>query len=108
MVPARKRFERPLVGWATRLLEKEIKLTVCPSALMEGATLEPLAGGGKMPAASLARIVVGAQVVVTDTHVFRTKIFSTPFAVFALRLEARDAKATIGEVPVTVGLLMLG
>jgi len=108
VVLVRKRLERPLVGCATRLLAKERKLTLRPSGLMEGARLELLAGGGSVPAASLARIVVAAQVVVTDTQVFRTKIFSTPFAVLALKLEAREAKATTGPRLFATVVFMLG
>ena len=108
MVLARKRLERPLVGCATRLFAKEIKQTLWPSALMEGATLEPFAGGGSVPEASLAKMVAAAQVVATDTQVFRTKIFFTPFAVFALRLEAREAKAMMGAEPFVAASFMLG
>ena len=75
---------------------------------MEGAKLEALAGGGSVPAAWLARIVLAAQVVVMETQVLRTKIVSTPFAVLALRLEAREAKATMGGVVPRVGLFKLG
>ena len=54
--------------------------------------------------------MLAAQVVVTETQVFRTYIFSTPFAVLRLRLEANEAKATIGAVlvPFSPALFMLG
>jgi hypothetical protein len=50
-VLARNIFERLFVGSATRLFAKERKLTLWPSALIEGAKLDALAGGGSVPAA---------------------------------------------------------
>lgn len=108
MVLAKKILERPFVGSTTRLLEKERKLTLRPSPLMDGVKLEPLAGGGSVPAAELARIVVGPQEVVIPAQVFLTKMFSTPFAVFTPRLDDSEAKATTGPMPFTSVLLMLG
>lgn len=82
---------------ATRLLAKEMKVTVWASPLIAGMRLSPFAWGGAVPAGTLARAVEGRQLVVVlekPTHSLRTKMFSTPFAVLAPRFEAREAKAT--------------
>ena len=54
-----------------------------------------------MPPGWLARAVVGVQVLVVaekPMHARRTKMFSTPFAVFPPRFEAREAKAISSPV----------
>lgn len=103
----------PLVSRATRLFAEEMKLTTCPSSLIDGATLFPFAGAGEVPAAMLESEVDGEQVVVpvvvAFVQVLRTKIFSRPLAAFADRFEANDANAMncpslVAEVP----RLMLG
>src|ERR1700732_33881 len=87
----------PLLSRATRLFAEEMKLTTCPSSLIDGATLFPFAGAGEVPAAMLESEVDGEQVVV-------------PVVVaFADRFEANDANAMncpslVAEVP----RLMLG
>lgn len=98
----------PLVSRATRLFAEEMKLTTCPSSLIDGATLFPFAGAGEVPAAVLESEVDGEQVVVpvvvAFVQVLRTKIFSRPFAAFAERFDASEANAMncpspIAEVP---------
>ena len=101
------------VSRATRLFAEEMKQTTWPSPLIDGATLLPFAGDGEVPAAMLASAVDGAQVVVPVVGAFvqvsRTKIFSRPFAAFADRFEANDAKAMNCPSPaVDVPRLILG
>jgi len=108
VVPLRKMFESPLVGKATRLLEKERKLTLWPSPLMEGMRLLPFDEGGALPPGTLATAMPGAHVVVVPRHVCRTNMFSIPFAVFAPRFEDRDAKATVAPMLSVLTLLRLG
>lgn len=98
---------------ATRLFAEEMKLTTWPSALIDGATLLPLAGAGEAPAAMLERAMDGAQVlvpvVVAFVQVLRTKTFSRPLAAFAEKFEANDAKAMNCPSPCAeVPLLILG
>jgi len=61
---------------------------------MEGARLLPFKDGARLPAGWLATIVEVEQFAAPLMHVLRTNTFSIPFAVFAPRLEAADAKAT--------------
>jgi hypothetical protein len=75
------------------LLANERKLTVCPSPLIEGATLLPFKDGDKVPAGWLATAVEGVQLAVCVMHVLRANTFSIPFAVFAPRFDAAEAKA---------------
>src|SRR5271168_538149 len=99
----------PFVSRATRLFEEEMKLTTCPSSLIDGARLFPFAGAGEVPAAMLDREVEGEQVlvvpvVVAFVQVLRTKIFSRPFAAFTDKFDASEANAmncpsAIEEVP---------
>jgi hypothetical protein len=88
----------PLVSRATRLFAEEMKLTTCPSSLIDGARLFPFAGAGEVPAAMLDRDVEGEQVVVpvvvAFVQVLRTKMFSRPFAAFADKFDASEANAT--------------
>jgi hypothetical protein len=60
---------------------------------MEGARLLPFDDGASVPAGWLATIVEVVQLVVILRHVFLTNTFSIPFAVFAPRFEAAEAKA---------------
>jgi hypothetical protein len=87
----------PLVSRATRSFAEEMKLTTCPSLLIDGARLFPFAGAGEVPAAMLDRDVEGEQVavpvVVAFVQVLRTKIFSRPFAAFTDKFDAREANA---------------
>lgn len=95
--PARKTSCSAFVSRATRLSENEMKLTVAPSPLIAGTMLLPSEGGGVAPPAWLARNVYGAHAVVVvgkTSQVSRTKMFSIPFAVFAPKFDAREAKAT--------------
>jgi len=69
-----------------------MKLTVCPSPLIEGARLLPFNDGDNVPAGWLATTVSGKQFV-TVVQVFRTNTFSIPFAVFAPRFDAAEANA---------------
>lgn len=103
----------PLLSRATRLFAEEMKLTTCPSSLIDGATLFPFAGAGEVPAAILEREVEGEQVVVPVVfalvQVLRTKMFSRPLAAFADRFDARDANAMNCPSPAAeVPRLMLG
>jgi len=94
---ARKTSGSAFVSRATRLSEDEMKLTVAPSPLIAGAMLLPSEGGGVAPPAWLARNVYGTHAVVAvgrTSQVSRTKTFSMPFAVFAPKLDAWEAKAT--------------
>lgn len=102
---------KPLVSRGTKLLADERKLTVWPSWLIEGARLSPFAAAGEVPPPWLARIVVGAQetvVPVSAAQVLRTNTFSTPFTVFAVRLDDFVAKATTRLLVFKVGVLTLG
>ena len=54
---ARKTSSSAFESLETRLSAKEMKLTVLPSPLMEGATLLPSAGGGADPTGLLTRSV---------------------------------------------------
>jgi hypothetical protein len=85
------------------LLENERKLTVCPSPLIDGARLLPFEEGDKLPAGWLATIVTGVQVVVMLMQVLRAKTFSIPFAVFAPRFDAAEAKAINWPVELNEG-----
>ena len=91
MVP-RKISSRPFVSRATRLLALERKLTVCPSALIEGTRLEPFAGDAPVPVEMLASTTPVVQVGITPRQVLRTKTFSTPFTV-PPRFDASDENA---------------
>ena len=84
------------------MLEKERKLTVWPSALMEGTRLAPLEGEALVPFPMLAMAVPGVQVMVTAKQVLRTKIFSTPLVVLA-KFEAKEANATNWPVALRLG-----
>lgn len=92
----------PLVSRGTRLLEKERKLTVWPSELIEGTRFWPFDGEAFVPFAMLEIARPGVQVIVTARQVLRTKIFSMPFVVFA-RLEASEAKAINWPVALMLG-----
>jgi hypothetical protein len=116
---ARKTSSSPFVSFGTRLSAKEMKLTVLPSPLTEGATLLPSAGGGVVPVAWLASRVNGTQPVVVVTVLtamfrqgLRTKTFSIPFCTWPLKLEASEAKAIVSlvvqAVVVSLHPLMLG
>jgi hypothetical protein len=94
VVEARNASAKPFASRATRLLANERKLTVCASPLIEGATLLPFKDGGSVPAGWLATAVAVVQLVVMLRHVFLTNTFSIPFAVFAPRFDAAEAKAT--------------
>lgn len=103
----------PLVSRATRLFAEEMKLTTCPSLLIDGARLFPFAGAGVVPAAMLEREVEREQVVVpvvvAFVQVLRTKIFSRPFAAFADKFDASEANAMNCPSPAEeVPRLMLG
>ena len=93
MVVPRKISSTPLVSRGTKLFENERKLTVWPSALIEGTRLGPFDGAAFVPFPMLEIARPGVQVTVTARHVLRTKIFSTPLVVLA-RLEASEANAT--------------
>jgi hypothetical protein len=67
---------------------------VCPSPLIEGARLLPFKDGARVPEGWLATTVAVVQLVVMLRHVFLTNTFSIPFAVFAPRFDAAEAKAT--------------
>ena len=61
---------------------------------MEGARLLPFKDGASVPEGWLATIVEVVQFVVMLKHMFLTNAFSMPFAVFAPRFDAAEAKAT--------------
>ena len=88
----RKTSSSALVSRGTKFVAEEKKLTVWPSALMEGITLAPFAGEALTPAGRLATDVAVVQEAATPRQVLRTKIFSTPFSVLP-RLEAKEEKA---------------
>src|ERR1700728_31019 len=111
---ARKTSSSPFVSFGTRLSAKEMKLTVLPSPLTEGATLLPSAGAGVVPVAWLASRVNGTQpVVVVEVLVamfkqgLRTKTFSIPFCTWPLKLEASEANATVSLVMQSVVVVSL-
>jgi hypothetical protein len=93
VVEARNASANPFVSRATRLLANERKLTVCASPLIEGARLLPFKDGASVPEGWLATTVEVVQFVVMLRHMFLTNTFSMPFAVFAPRLDAAEAKA---------------
>lgn len=66
---------------------------MCASPLIEGARLLPFNDGASVPAGWLATTVEVVQLVVMLRHVFLTNAFSIPFAVFAPRFDAAEAKA---------------
>jgi hypothetical protein len=103
----------PLVSRATRLFAEEMKLTTCPSLLIDGAMLFPFAGAGEVPGAMLESDVEGEQVVVpvvvAFVQVLRTKTFSRPFAAFGDKFDASEANAMNCPSPIAeVPRLMLG
>lgn len=95
---ARNTFANAFVSFGTRFLAEEMNATVWPSVLSEGMMLSPFDCPGDVPTGWLARTVAGVQVTVVlekPMQVLRTKMFSTPLPVLALRFEAFDANATI-------------
>lgn len=66
---------------------------MCASPLMEGVRLLPFKDGASVPEGWLATIVEVVQAVVMLRHMFLTNAFSMPFAVFAPRFDAAEAKA---------------
>lgn len=102
MVVPRKISSRALLSRGTRLFENERKLTVWPSALMDGARLCPLEGDAFVPPDMLERATPVVQVMVVARQVLRTNIFSTPLVVFA-RFEASEANATNCPVALMLG-----
>ena len=66
---------------------------MCASPLIEGARLLPFNDGASVPEGWLATTVEVVQFVVMLRHMFLTNTFSMPFAVFAPRFDAADAKA---------------
>lgn len=105
-VEPRKISSSPLLSRGTRLPANERKLTVVPSALMEGTRLLPLDGTDGVPAPSVTRAVLTVHstgtIVELVTHVLFTKMFSTPFVVLA-KFDENEANAMYWPV-----LLMLG
>lgn len=75
------------------MLANERKLTVCASPLIEGARVLPFKDGASVPEGWLATIVEVVQLAVRLKHMFLTNTFSMPFAVFAPRFDAAEAKA---------------
>jgi len=102
VVVPRKISSTPLLSRGTRLFENERKLTVCPSALMDGSRFCPLEGEAFVPPDTLESARPVVQVVTVAKQVLRTKTFSTPFVVFA-KLEASEAKATNCPVALMLG-----
>jgi len=102
VVVPRKISSKALLSRGTRLFENERKLTVWPSALMEGTRLCPFEGDAFVPPEMLERATPAVQVTVVARQVLLTKIFSIPFVVFA-RLEASEAKATNCPVALMLG-----
>lgn len=82
----------------TRLLDAERNATLCPSALIEGATLLPFEASGKAPPGVLASEELAEQAVPagTATQVLRMKTFSIPGVMLGPRFEASVAKAMSG------------
>ena len=66
---------------------------MCASPLSEGARLLPFKEGASVPEGWLATIVEVVQFAVMLRHMFLTNAFSMPFAVFAPRFDAAEAKA---------------
>src|ERR1700691_1012751 len=95
----------PLLSRGTRLLANERKLTVVPSGLIDDTRLLPLEGVVNVPAPCVTNTVLTVQsvtIVVVDTQVLFTKMFSTPFVVVA-KFDENELKAMYRPV-----LLMLG
>jgi len=64
VVEPRKMPSRLSLSPATRLLARDRKATTCPSPLMDGTRLSPLAEGGEGPLGRLAKAVLEVQVAV--------------------------------------------
>ena len=105
-VEPRKMSSSPLLSRGTKLSANERKLTVVPSALIDGTRLFPLEDVDGVPAPSVTRTVLTVHSVGVTvkpvTQVLLTKMFSTPFVVLA-KFDENEAKAMNWPV-----LLMLG